>query len=148
MYRVAAAAIASSIRSSTSRKLVCSRVVYSRNYVAKDINFGTGARAAMLAGVNELAEAVKVTMGPKGRNVIIEKSGDPKVTKDGVTVAKSINFSEKAKNVGADLVKQVANATNKVAGDGNALASCRNRIELFYLLLSICTEWEEFTYTV
>ncbi|XP_011072524.1 chaperonin CPN60-like 2, mitochondrial [Sesamum indicum] len=123
MYRVAAAAIASSIRSSTSRKLVCSRVVYSRNYVAKDINFGTGARAAMLAGVNDLAEAVKVTMGPKGRNVIIEKSGDPKVTKDGVTVAKSINFSEKAKNVGADLVKQVANATNKVAGDGTTCAT-------------------------
>ncbi|KAK4395119.1 Chaperonin CPN60-like 2, mitochondrial [Sesamum angolense] len=123
MYRVAAAAIASSIRSSTSRKLVCSRVVYSRNYVAKDINFGTGARAAMLAGVNELAEAVKVTMGPKGRTVIIEKSGDPKVTKDGVTVAKSINFSDKAKNVGADLVKQVANATNKVAGDGTTCAT-------------------------
>ncbi|KAL0341886.1 UNVERIFIED_CONTAM: Chaperonin CPN60-like 2, mitochondrial [Sesamum calycinum] len=123
MYRVAAAAIASSIRSSTSRKLVCSRVAYSRNYVAKDINFGTGARAAMLAGVNELAEAVKVTMGPKGRTVIIEKSGDPKVTKDGVTVAKSINFSDKAKNVGADLVKQVANATNKVAGDGTTCAT-------------------------
>ncbi|KAL0415097.1 UNVERIFIED_CONTAM: Chaperonin CPN60-like 2, mitochondrial [Sesamum latifolium] len=104
-------------------KKVCSRVVYSRNYVAKDINFGTGARAAMLAGVNELAEAVKVTMGPKGRTVIIEKSGDPKVTKDGVTVAKSINFSDKAKNVGADLVKQVANATNKVAGDGTTCAT-------------------------
>ncbi|KAK4427344.1 Chaperonin CPN60-like 2, mitochondrial [Sesamum alatum] len=123
MYRAAATAIASSIRSSTSRKLVCSRVVYSRNYVAKDINFGTGARAGMLAGVNELAEAVKVTMGPKGRNVIIEKSGDPKVTKDGVSVAKSINFSDKAKNVGADLVKQVANATNKVAGDGTTCAT-------------------------
>ncbi|KAL0441402.1 UNVERIFIED_CONTAM: Chaperonin CPN60-like 2, mitochondrial [Sesamum radiatum] len=78
---------------------------------------------AMLAGVNELAEAVKVTMGPKGRTVIIEKSGDPKVTKDGVTVAKSINFSDKAKNVGADLVKQVANATNKVAGDGTTCAT-------------------------
>ncbi|KAI3455564.1 hypothetical protein Pfo_012227 [Paulownia fortunei] len=123
MYRVAAAAIASSIRSSTSRTLVCSRVVYSRHYVAKDINFGIGARAAMLAGVNELAEAVKVTMGPKGRNVIIQKSGDPKVTKDGVTVAKSIEFSDRAKNVGADLVKQVANATNKVAGDGTTCAT-------------------------
>ncbi|KAG8380099.1 hypothetical protein BUALT_Bualt07G0158400 [Buddleja alternifolia] len=123
MYRVAGAAIASSIRSSTSRKLVCSRVVSSRHYVAKDISFGTGARAAMLAGVNELAEAVKVTMGPKGRNVIIQQSRDPKVTKDGVTVAKSINFSDKAKNVGADLVKQVANATNKVAGDGTTCAT-------------------------
>ncbi|GJS44269.1 chaperonin CPN60-like protein 2, mitochondrial [Tanacetum coccineum] len=72
-----------------------------RNYVAKDIEFGTKARAAMLFGVNHLADAVKVTMGPKGRNVIIEQShGSPKVTKDGVTVAKSINFEEKAKNVG------------------------------------------------
>ncbi|CAA3010870.1 chaperonin CPN60-like 2, mitochondrial [Olea europaea subsp. europaea] len=123
MYR-AAAAVASSLRSSASRNLVCSRVVSSRNYVAKDINFGIGARAAMLAGVNELAEAVKVTMGPKGRNVIIEQShGNPKVTKDGVTVAKSINFMDKAKNIGADLVKQVASATNKVAGDGTTCAT-------------------------
>ncbi|GFQ02271.1 chaperonin cpn60-like 2 mitochondrial [Phtheirospermum japonicum] len=113
MYRVAATAIASSI----------SRVIYSRNYVAKDISFGTGARAAMLAGVNELAEAVKVTMGPKGRNVIIQRSGNPKVTKDGVTVAKSIEFSDKAKNVGANLVKQVADATNNVAGDGTTCAT-------------------------
>ncbi|PWA97156.1 heat shock protein 60-3A [Artemisia annua] len=94
------------------------RVIWSRNYVAKDIEFGTKARAAMLLGVNQLAEAVKVTMGPKGRNVIIEQShGSPKVTKDGVTVAKSINFEEKSKNVGANLVKQVASATNSVAGD-------------------------------
>lgn len=92
--------------------------------MAKDINFGTSARAAMLQGVNELAEAVKVTMGPKGRNVIIEKSnGNPKVTKDGVTVAKSISFENKAKNVGADLVKQVANATNNAAGDGTTCAT-------------------------
>ncbi|XP_055827958.1 chaperonin CPN60-like 2, mitochondrial isoform X1 [Solanum dulcamara] len=127
MFR-AAAAVASSIRSSTSRKLVkylvSSRIISSRNYVAKDISFGSHARLAMLQGVNELAEAVKVTMGPKGRNVIIEKSpGNPKVTKDGVTVAKSINFEEKAKNVGADLVKQVANATNSVAGDGTTCAT-------------------------
>ncbi|XP_051135159.1 chaperonin CPN60-like 2, mitochondrial isoform X1 [Andrographis paniculata] len=128
MYRIAAAAIASSIRSSASRNQVCTssvcgRVVHSRNYVAKDISFGTGIRAAMLAGVNELAEAVKVTMGPKGRNVIIEKHGDPKVTKDGVTVAKSIKFPDKAKNTGADLVKEVAKATNKVAGDGTTCAT-------------------------
>ncbi|CAA0821138.1 Chaperonin CPN60-like 2- mitochondrial [Striga hermonthica] len=122
MYRFAATAIASSLRSSTSRNLVGSRV-YVRNYVAKDINFGTGARAAMLAGVNDLAEAVKVTMGPKGRNVIIQKHGKPKVTKDGVTVAKSIEFADKAKNVGANLVKQVADATNKVAGDGTTCAT-------------------------
>ncbi|XP_052182719.1 chaperonin CPN60-like 2, mitochondrial isoform X1 [Diospyros lotus] len=123
MYRVGAA-LSSSLRSSASRELVRSRVVHGRNYVAKDISFGTGARAAMLQGVNELAEAVKVTMGPKGRNVIIEKShGAHKVTKDGVTVAKSINFAEKAKNVGADLVKQVANATNSAAGDGTTCAT-------------------------
>ncbi|XWS12076.1 hypothetical protein CRYUN_Cryun37aG0059400 [Craigia yunnanensis] len=94
-----------------------------------------GARAAMLQGVSEVADAVKVTMGPKlmdtdiessfiGRNVIIESSqGYPKVTKDGVTVAESIKFRHKAKNVGADLVKQVANATNKVAGDGTTCAT-------------------------
>ncbi|CAI9773574.1 unnamed protein product [Fraxinus pennsylvanica] len=123
MYR-AVAAVASSLRSSASRNLVRSRVVSSRNYAAKDINFGIGARAAMLSGVSELAEAVKVTMGPKGRNVIIEQShGNPKVTKDGVTVAKSINFIDKAKNIGADLVKQVASATNKVAGDGTTCAT-------------------------
>ncbi|OMO66238.1 Chaperonin Cpn60 [Corchorus olitorius] len=124
MYRIASK-LASSISSSTSKKIVCSsRVICSRNYVAKDINFGDGARAAMLQGVSEVAEAVKVTMGPKGRNVIIEKSpGYPKVTKDGVTVAKSIIFKDKAKNVGADLVKQVANATNKVAGDGTTCAT-------------------------
>ncbi|KAG6395724.1 hypothetical protein SASPL_141848 [Salvia splendens] len=117
MYRIGAAAVASSIRSSASRNLVRSGVIYSRNYAAKDVCFGDGARAAMLAGVNELADAVKVTMGPKGRNVIIETKGNPKVTKDGVTVAKSIEFSDNAKNLGANLVKQVAKATNSVAGD-------------------------------
>ncbi|KAI3512533.1 hypothetical protein L1887_19849 [Cichorium endivia] len=123
MYRVAAA-LTSSIRSSTSRKLVSGRVIWTRNYVAKDIEFGSRARAAMLLGVNQLADAVKVTMGPKGRNVIIEQShGSPKVTKDGVTVAKSINFDEKAKNVGANLVKQVASATNSAAGDGTTCAT-------------------------
>lgn len=78
----------------------------------------------------------------QGRNVIIQKSGCPKVTKDGVTVAKSIEFSDRAKNVGADLVKQVANATNKVAGDGNLLASCHNRMEFFHRFLNISMEVE------
>ncbi|KAL8458557.1 hypothetical protein ACS0TY_035341 [Phlomoides rotata] len=123
MYRFATAAVTSSIRSSASRKLVWNGVSFSRNYVAKDINFGIGARASMLAGVNELAEAVKVTMGPKGRHVIIDSVGKPKITKDGVTVARSIEFEDKAKNVGANLVKQVANATNKVAGDGTTCAT-------------------------
>ncbi|GAA0150578.1 hypothetical protein LIER_09494 [Lithospermum erythrorhizon] len=123
MHR-AAAAIASSLRSSASRKVLSSRFISGRNYVAKDINFGNGARAAMLQGVNELAEAVKVTMGPQGRTVIIEKShGSPKITKDGVTVAKSVTFKDKAKNVGAELVKQVADATNTTAGDGTTCAT-------------------------
>ncbi|CAH9088602.1 unnamed protein product [Cuscuta europaea] len=123
MYR-AAFSIASAFRSSFSREQIVSRVISSRNYAAKDISFGTRARMTMLQGVNELAEAVKVTMGPKGRNVIIESSGGkPKVTKDGVTVAKSINFKEKTKNLGAELVKQVANATNSVAGDGTTCAT-------------------------
>ncbi|KAI3737983.1 hypothetical protein L2E82_28001 [Cichorium intybus] len=105
--------------SSTSRKLVSGRVIWTKNFVAKDIEFVSTARAAILIGVNQLADAVKVTMGPNGRNVIIEQThGSPKVTKDGVTVAKSINFDEKAKNVGANLLKQVASATNYAAGDG------------------------------
>lgn len=123
MFRIAAK-LASSISHGYSKKLACGAVIGTRCYVAKDINFGIGARAAMLQGVTEVAEAVKVTMGPKGRIVIIENSrGNPKITKDGVTVAKSIQFKDKAKNVGADLVKQVANATNKVAGDGTTCAT-------------------------
>ncbi|XP_028778751.1 chaperonin CPN60-like 2, mitochondrial [Neltuma alba] len=123
MHRVASK-LASSIGSSSSKKLVCNRIISNRNYVAKDINFGIGARAAMLQGVSEVAAAVKVTMGPRGRNVIIEKShGKLKITKDGVTVAKSVKFEDKAKNLGADLVKQVAKATNTAAGDGTTCAT-------------------------
>lgn len=99
-----------------------------RNYAAKDIRFGVDARALMLKGVEELADAVKVTMGPKGRNVVLEQSfGAPKVTKDGVTVAKSIEFKDRVKNMGASLVKQVANATNDVAGDGTTCATVLTR---------------------
>ncbi|KMT04897.1 hypothetical protein BVRB_7g170640 [Beta vulgaris subsp. vulgaris] len=120
MYRVTS----SLIRSHASRRLVSSRIISSRNYVAKDISFGVEARMAMLQGVNEIAEAVKVTMGPRGRTVVIERSHkDPKVTKDGVTVAKSIKFNERTKNLGAELVKQVAKATNTVAGDGTTCAT-------------------------
>ncbi|KAH9305491.1 hypothetical protein KI387_009895, partial [Taxus chinensis] len=104
------------------------RLSWSRNYAAKEIKFGVEARSAMLQGVELLADAVKVTMGPKGRTVAIEQSyGAPKVTKDGVTVAKSIEFSDKLKNVGASLVKQVANATNDVAGDGTTCATILTR---------------------
>lgn len=113
------------LRSIAAKKQIYgSRVLLSRSYAANEIIFGIAARSAMLQGVQELADAVKVTMGPKGRNVIIEKKrGDPKVTKDGVTVAKSIEFKERAKNVGASLVKQVASATNTAAGDGTTCAT-------------------------
>eukprot|EP00250_Pteridium_aquilinum_P001919 c12125_g2_i1 orf=203-559(+) len=118
MYRVAGA-LGSGLRRRASHLTNSARVNQVRQYAAKDIRFGIEARALMLQGVEQLADAVKVTMGPKGRNVVIEQSfGAPKVTKDGVTVAKSIEFKEKVKNLGASLVKQVANATNDVAGDG------------------------------
>ncbi|XP_033127950.1 60 kDa heat shock protein, mitochondrial-like [Anneissia japonica] len=95
----------------------------SRGY-AKDIKFGPEARAAMLQGVDLLTDAVAVTMGPKGRNVIIEQSwGAPKITKDGVTVAKSIDLKDKLQNTGARLVQDVANSTNEEAGDGTTTAT-------------------------
>ncbi|KAK3029536.1 hypothetical protein RJ639_038495 [Escallonia herrerae] len=128
MYRFAAnlASKARVARSSTQQ--VGSRLSWNRNYAAKDIRFGVQARATMLKGVEELADAVRVTMGPKGRNVVIEQSyGAPKVTKDGVTVAKSIEFKDKVMNIGASLVKQVANATNDVAGDGTTCATILTR---------------------
>eukprot|EP00963_Diacronema_lutheri_P004988 scaffold363_cov331-Pavlova_lutheri.AAC.109 len=99
-----------------------------RNFAAKDVRFGVDCRGAVLAGVEKLADAVQVTLGPKGRNVVIEQSfGSPKITKDGVTVAKSIEFKDKFQNVGASLVKQVANATNDVAGDGTTTATVLTR---------------------
>uniref|UniRef100_A0A1D1Z5A1 Chaperonin CPN60-2, mitochondrial n=1 Tax=Anthurium amnicola TaxID=1678845 RepID=A0A1D1Z5A1_9ARAE len=128
MYR-AAASLASKARIAGSRsQQIGSRLAWSRNYAAKDIKFGVEARALMLRGVEELADAVQVTMGPKGRNVVLEQSfGAPKVTKDGVTVAKSIEFKDRVKNMGASLVKQVANATNDVAGDGTTCATVLTR---------------------
>ncbi|KPP57711.1 chaperonin Cpn60-like [Scleropages formosus] len=91
---------------------------------AKDVKFGPDARALMLQGVDLLADAVAVTMGPKGRTVVIEQSwGSPKVTKDGVTVAKSIELKDRCKNIGARLVQDVANNTNEEAGDGTTAAT-------------------------
>ena len=99
-----------------------------RGYAAKDLRFGVDARSLMLAGVDKLADAVQVTMGPKGRNVVIEQSyGSPKITKDGVTVAKNVEFKCRYMNLGASLVKQVANATNDVAGDGTTTATVLTR---------------------
>src|SRR5919112_2973896 len=91
---------------------------------AKQIIFGRGARAAILRGVNTLADAVKVTLGPKGRNVVIEKSwGSPVVTKDGVTVAKEIELHSKLENMGAQMVREVASKTSDKAGDGTTTAT-------------------------
>ncbi len=91
---------------------------------AKDIKYSESARASILAGVNALANAVKVTLGPKGRNVIIEKSfGSPVITKDGVTVAKEIELEDKFANMGAQMVKEVASKTSDVAGDGTTTAT-------------------------
>ncbi|ONK63833.1 uncharacterized protein A4U43_C07F19410 [Asparagus officinalis] len=128
MYRAAAGLASKARAASSSGRQIGSRLAWSRNYAAKDIKFGVEARALMLRGVEELADAVKVTMGPKGRNVVLEQSfGAPKVTKDGVTVAKSIEFKDRVKNMGASLVKQVANATNDVAGDGTTCATVLTR---------------------
>ncbi len=91
---------------------------------AKDVKFGDSARRRMLAGVNLLADAVKVTLGPKGRNVILDKSfGSPTVTKDGVSVAKEIELKDKFENMGAQMVKEVASQTSDVAGDGTTTAT-------------------------
>ncbi len=91
---------------------------------AKDVKFSTDARDRMLRGVETLANAVKVTLGPKGRNVIIDKSfGAPRITKDGVTVAKEIELEDKFENMGAQMVREVASKTNDVAGDGTTTAT-------------------------
>ena len=91
---------------------------------AKDVRFNTDARNRMLKGVNTLADAVKVTLGPKGRNVVLEKSfGSPRITKDGVSVAKEIELEDKFENMGAQMVKEVASRTNDEAGDGTTTAT-------------------------
>lgn len=90
----------------------------------KEIKYSATAREQMLKGVNTLANAVKVTLGPKGRNVLIEKSwGAPKITKDGVTVAKEIELGDKFENMGAQMVKEVASKTSDAAGDGTTTAT-------------------------
>src|SRR5208337_4191617 len=92
--------------------------------MAKDIVYDQKAREALLKGVNILADAVKVTLGPKGRNVILEKTfGSPTVTKDGVTVAKEVELEDKFENMGAQMVKEVASKTSDVAGDGTTTAT-------------------------
>ena len=91
---------------------------------AKQITFGSDARTSMIAGVDALANAVKVTLGPKGRNVILDKSfGAPRVTKDGVSVAKEIELKDKFENMGAQMVKEVASKSSDAAGDGTTTAT-------------------------
>ena len=91
---------------------------------AKDVRFGSDVREKMLRGVDTLANAVKVTLGPKGRNVIIDRSfGAPRTTKDGVSVAKEIELEDKFENMGAQMVREVASKTNDVAGDGTTTAT-------------------------
>jgi chaperonin GroEL len=91
---------------------------------AKELHFDVDARAKLKKGVDTLAEAVKVTLGPKGRNVVIEKKfGSPTVTKDGVTVAKEIELQDPVENMGAQMVKEVATKTSDLAGDGTTTAT-------------------------
>ncbi|MEK9966023.1 MAG: chaperonin GroEL, partial [Rhodospirillaceae bacterium] len=91
---------------------------------AKEVKFSASARDSLLKGVDTLADAVKVTLGPKGRNVVIDRSfGSPRITKDGVSVAKEIELEDKFENMGAQMVKEVASKTNDIAGDGTTTAT-------------------------
>src|SRR5205807_7798461 len=92
--------------------------------MSKHITYGDQSRQAILRGVNQLANAVKVTLGPKGRNVILDKKfGSPTITKDGVTVAKEIDLKDPVENMGAQMVREVASKTSDVAGDGTTTAT-------------------------
>ena len=92
--------------------------------MAKTIKFGADARAALESGVNQLANTVRVTLGPKGRNVVLDKSyGNPLITNDGVTIAKEIELEDGFENMGAQLIREVASKTNDVAGDGTTTAT-------------------------
>src|SRR5436309_5945190 len=91
---------------------------------AKEVKFSVDARDKMMHGIDILADAVRVTLGPKGRNVVLDKSfGAPRVTKDGVTVAKEIELEDKLENMGAQMVREVASKTSDVAGDGTTTAT-------------------------
>ena len=92
--------------------------------MAKQIKYGVDARKALEAGVNQLSDTVRVTLGPKGRNVVLDKSfGSPLITNDGVTIAKEIELQDPFENMGAQLIKEVASKTNDVAGDGTTTAT-------------------------
>ena len=107
-----------------SRQSALSRTTGVEAMAAKEVRFSTDARDRMLRGVDILNNAVKVTLGPKGRNVVIDKSyGAPRITKDGVTVAKEIELADKFENMGAQMVREVASKTNDLAGDGTTTAT-------------------------
>ena len=100
--------------------------------MAKDIRYGEEARKSLLEGVNKLADTVKVTLGPKGRNVVLDKAyGAPLITNDGVTIAKEIELDDPFENMGASLVKEVSTKTNDVAGDrnNNSYTSCTSNVK-------------------
>ena len=102
--------------------------------MAKEIKYGIDARKALEEGVNKLANTVRVTLGPKGRNVVLDKSyGAPLITNDGVTIAKDIELEDKFENMGAQLVKEVATKTNDVAGDGTTTCLLSSRKKVFGL---------------
>lgn len=121
MQSVLKSALSKRVASNPTQVLAASqRAAFS----GKDIKFGTEARALMLEGCDMLADAVQVTLGPRGRNVVLDRTfGVPKITKDGVTVAKDIEFSNRYHNIGANLVKQVASKANDEAGDGTTTAT-------------------------
>lgn len=129
MLRAAAAAAARGARPAAGAgRVVDSRVTARWMATGKDLRFATEARDLMARGVNALADAVSVTLGPRGRNVVIEKGyGGPQITKDGVTVARNIDFADKHMNVGAQLVRSVAKDTNDIAGDGTTTATVLTR---------------------
>ena len=110
---------------------------------AKKISYGSDARDSMIAGVDALANAVKVTLGPKGRNVILDKSfGAPRVTKDGVSVAKEIELRDKFENMGAQMVKEVASKSSDAAGDGTTTATVLAQA-IVKARCKICCSWYE-----
>lgn len=121
---------------SIARRIVSPAFLARRQASGKVVKFGVEGRALMLEGVNMLADAVQVTLGPKGRNAILDQPyGPPKITKDGVTVAKHIEFKCKFQNMGAQLVRQVASKTNDVAGDGTTTATVLTRAIFRYVII-------------
>lgn len=113
--------------------------------MAKELHYGEDARRKLQAGVDQLADTVKITLGPKGRNVLIDKKfGSPLITNDGVTIAREIELEDAVENMGAQVVKEVASKTNDVAGDGTTTATLLAQIiikEGFKTLLQALTRW-------